>query len=80
MSDPYSIDPDRTRSVPPQARSGGRALRVLLWGLLAVSIAVNVAASLAAGDGVSFLGLGAGVVAIGCVTGLVLQHFGRRRP
>ncbi len=70
MSDPYRI---HEADQPPPAR-GGRT-RPLLWVVLAISAALNVATSTVN----MFVGAAFGVVALACIAALVVQHYRLRR-
>ncbi|MFB9967119.1 hypothetical protein [Sinosporangium siamense] len=79
MNDPYRISRDDTsRAAPPRSsrppRPGGAVLRAVLWVVLMVSAVVNVIAN-NLGDGISPLGMGAGVVSVACIAALIIHHF-----
>lgn len=76
MTDPYNIpDASRTSHRPVPARPG--ALRPVLWLVLAVSVAVNVATSAA---GVNMMiSAGFGLIVLACATALIVDHVRGRR-
>ncbi|WP_412538969.1 hypothetical protein R8Z50_24325 [Longispora sp. K20-0274] len=76
MTDPYSLDnvptPDR-----PRTPAGHRIARVVLWTVMLPTAAFNAASSF---GGHTVASLGAGIVATGCIVGLIVSHVtGRRR-
>jgi hypothetical protein len=76
MTDPYrSPDTSPTSHRPAPARPG--AVRPLLWLVLAVCAAVNMATSAA---GVNMMiSAGFGLVALGCAAALIVGHVRRGR-
>jgi hypothetical protein len=77
MTDPYRI-PDAPAEPRPASPASARrgAVRSLLWLVLVISLAGDVVASTA---DLVVVGSGFGLVALGCVVGLVVQHVRRRR-
>ncbi|WP_433247300.1 hypothetical protein ACQPYK_46780 [Streptosporangium sp. CA-135522] len=78
MSDPYRIDPGARPSAPRQQR-GGSLLRVLLWILLVVGVAVNLVSNIAMKGDLTPVGLAGGVVGVASIVGLVVHYISRRR-
>lgn len=70
--------PSARPPAPTSEPHGGTALRALLWVVFVVSAAVNIIGN-NTGGGTTPLGMGAGVVAVGCIAGLATLHFARRR-
>lgn len=77
MTDPYR-HPNASPTSHRPASARPRALRPVLWSVLAVSVAVNVATSAA---GVNMLvSAGFGLIVLACATALVVDHVRGRRP
>lgn len=79
MNDPYRLDPSGRPPAPTsRPRGGGTALRAVLWVVFIVSAATNMVGN-NIGGGSTPLGMGAGIIAVGCIAGLIAHHFMRRR-
>jgi hypothetical protein len=78
MTDPYRIveSPEETEPAE-QAPARGRTVRRLLWLLLVISAAANMATSTA--DINVFVGAGFGLMTLACATGLIVLHYRNRR-
>jgi hypothetical protein len=77
MNDSLRIDPRRADSDRPRVparRGGGSGLRVPLWIALIVGGAINVI-----GGEDAPLGTGAGIIAAGCIAGLVALPLAQHR-
>ncbi|GAB2857428.1 hypothetical protein GCM10027176_69860 [Actinoallomurus bryophytorum] len=75
MTDPYRIY-ETADSSPAAAERRGR-LRPVLWLLLVISVAGNVATS---NTGLNImLGIGFGLVALACGAALIVDHYQHRR-
>jgi hypothetical protein len=77
MTDPYRIS--EAPAVEPGRHAGPRGglLRPVLWLVLIVSAAANAVTSTI---GVSeFVGMGFGLVTLGCAATLVVHHYRRQR-
>ncbi len=79
MADPYRISStveNHAAGQPPKTRR--TALRTALWAGLFVSAAANATLSSIGVD--PFFGIGFGLVALGCIAGLIVHHYrsGRR--
>jgi hypothetical protein len=70
VTDPYRISGTDER----EHRTGGM-LRPVLWGLLMISLGLNVALSTVD----TFLGVAFGLVALASVAGLITHHYRHRR-
>ncbi|MFD1932749.1 MULTISPECIES: hypothetical protein [Nonomuraea] len=79
MNDSHRFAPSGRPPAPASRRDGrGIAVRALLWLVLIVSAAVNIAGNLF--DRTSTpVGLGAGIIAVGCIAGLISHHVVARR-
>ncbi|NBE98979.1 hypothetical protein FE391_42840 [Nonomuraea sp. KC401] len=77
MDDPYRIGPQEQRR--PASRRNGWALRALLWAILVIAVSVNIVAG-TIGRGSLLVGFPSGLVAVACITGLIVHHVrsGRR--
>ncbi|RBQ15067.1 hypothetical protein DP939_37330 [Spongiactinospora rosea] len=79
MTDPYRIDHSPSHRPPPESPRPGSSKATLLWVLLAISVAGNALANIAAGGAVTPLGLAAGVVGLGAIAGLITHYVRGRR-
>ncbi|MEU7895341.1 hypothetical protein AB0B45_21100 [Nonomuraea sp. NPDC049152] len=79
MNDPYHLDPSGRPTAPASGRRGGGvALRALLWVVFIVSAATNIVGNTIGGTS-TLVGMGAGIIAVGCIAGLITHHFVARR-
>ncbi|WP_199853043.1 hypothetical protein [Plantactinospora sp. BC1] len=77
MADPYRIPQTPDPTVQPDHAAGRRVLRPLLWTVLIVSAAANGVSSITGLP--ALVGIGFGVVTLGCVAALVVHHYRHRR-
>ncbi|GAB3974211.1 hypothetical protein V1634_19580 [Plantactinospora veratri] len=77
MADPYRISPAPDQTTRPDHLGGRRSLRPLLWTVLIVSAAANGVSSITGLP--PLVGIGFGVVTLGCVAALVIHHYRHRR-
>jgi hypothetical protein len=78
MADPYRIHqaPRSTRAAQ-HPDSANRLLRPVLWLVLSVSAVANAASSSIGLN--AFVGIGFGLITLGCAATLIVHHHRRRR-